>query len=92
MYVNLCMYVCMYEQAERRVVSEREAAEKRVAALQEDAEVIKPEWVGGLVFSRAKYFSQGMFCVIMDVCLYVCMKQYFKFMMIFDVCTVCMYV
>ena len=43
------------------MVSEREAAEKRVQALKEDAEVVKPEWSGGLVFSRAKYLSQGMY-------------------------------
>ena len=49
----------MYVQAERRVASDLEAAEKRIAALREDAAVVKPEWVGNLVFSRAKYFSPG---------------------------------
>ncbi len=53
------MYVCMYVQAERRVASDLEAAEKRIAALREDAAVVKPEWVGNLVFSRAKYLSPG---------------------------------
>eukprot|EP01036_Dinobryon_divergens_P034622 gene34622-44757_t len=38
--------------AERRVASDLEAAEKRIIALREDAAVVKPEWVGNLVFSR----------------------------------------
>ena len=55
---NSPMHVCIL-QAERRVASDLEAAEKRIAALREDAAVVKPEWVGNLVFSRAKYFSPG---------------------------------
>ncbi len=55
---NSPMYVCIL-QAERRVASDLEAAEKRIAALREDAAVVKPEWVGNLVFSRAKYLSPG---------------------------------
>eukprot|EP01035_Chromulina_nebulosa_P052756 gene52756-71984_t len=43
------------QMAERRVASDLEAAEKRIIALREDAAVVKPEWVGNLVFSRAKY-------------------------------------
>eukprot|EP01036_Dinobryon_divergens_P032464 gene32464-42056_t len=51
--------------AERRVASDLEAAEKRTIALREDAAVVKPEWVGNLVFSRAKYLSPvGQFIVV----------------------------
>ena len=82
MYVcsKICMYVCMYVQAERRVASDLEAAEKRIEALKEDAAVIKPEWVGNLVFSRAKYLSPGgLVCYLLLSCIfsfmYVCMYR-----------------
>ena len=80
----LCMYVaryvCMYVQAERRVASDLEAAEKRTIALREDAAVVKPEWVGNLVFSRAKYLSPGgLVCYLLFSCIfsfmYVCMYR-----------------
>jgi hypothetical protein len=64
----------MYVQAERRVASDLEAAEKRIRALREDAAVVKPEWVGNLVFSRAKYLSPGVLvCYILISCIFLCM-------------------
>ena len=68
----------MYVQAERRVESDLEATKKRIMALQEDAAVVKPEWVGNLVFSRAKYLSPGVLvCYLLLSCIfsfmYVCM-------------------
>ena len=62
------------------MASDLEAAEKRIIALREDAAVVKPEWVGNLVFSRAKYLSPGVLvcyllfscCIFLRICMYVC--------------------